>query len=449
MSVDIHHQQSYTNSHIIRMAVPLMLSFLLEQLIGMTDVAFLGRVGEVELGAAALAGVFFLTVLMLGIGYAIGVQSYMSHRNGEKAYEKIGTAFRAGTVFLTGLSLALIVLTLIFSPLFLDAACESQEVADAAGEYLFWRVWGLPFAFVCGLYRGFFVATLKPGILTLSSFVMVLTNCVLNYCLIFGIGPVPALGIAGAAIASSLAEVVCLLFFTGYALTRTNHRRYALFEGLQGLTGALQMHLFRLGRWLMLQEAFAFFAWLLFFIAIEHLGEQPLAVSNIVRQLSALYFLFIHGFGSTCGAIAANLIGEGRADEVPALCRRGLWLCGISMLPLIAVSALLPAPALGIFTNLPEIIDAAIPTFYVMLGSNFIALASMYYLFVMGGMGQTKETSLASVIAAVVYVGYVGLISQLSSDVAVAWTADYVYYGVSGIVIAYFWRIGTWRTRKV
>ena len=75
MSTSVIQQQHYGTGSIIRMAIPLMLSFLLEQLIGMTDVAFLGRVGEVELGAAALAGVFFLVLLMLGFGYSFGLQS--------------------------------------------------------------------------------------------------------------------------------------------------------------------------------------------------------------------------------------------------------------------------------------------------------------------------------------------------------------------------------------
>ena len=74
MSFEIERRRIYSSGTIFRMAVPLMLSFLLEQLIGMTDVAFLGRVGEVELGAAALAGVFFLMLMMFGMGYGFGAR---------------------------------------------------------------------------------------------------------------------------------------------------------------------------------------------------------------------------------------------------------------------------------------------------------------------------------------------------------------------------------------
>ena len=51
-------QTRYTDRDIWRIAYPILISLLMEQMIGMTDTAFLGRVGEVELGASAIAGVF-------------------------------------------------------------------------------------------------------------------------------------------------------------------------------------------------------------------------------------------------------------------------------------------------------------------------------------------------------------------------------------------------------
>lgn len=444
MSLIIHPQQHYNTSYIFRMAVPLMLSFLLEQLIGMTDVAFLGRVGEVELGAAALAGVYFLTLLMLGLGYSFGVQAYMSRRNGEKAHEDIGRAFRSGLIFLLMLSLGLILASNLLSKLFFDATCESPAVANASDTYLFWRVWGLPFAFASAIFRAFFIATLKPTILTASSLVMVGTNVVLNYMLIFGFGPIPAQGIAGAAIASTVSEIVCLLFFVLYTFRKVDHRRYALLGPVHWESG-LQRTLFHLGRWLMIQEAFAFFAWLLFFLAVEHLGELPLAISNIVRQLCSTFFLFIHAFGSTCGAIAANLIGEGRPKDVPALCRRGLVTCTLCMLPFMLLVCAFPETTLSVFTNLNDVVDASLPTFFVMMGSFFIAIPSMYMLFVMGGMGLTKESSVATMFAAVAYLVFIFTITRLTGEVHIVWFADYVYYLVASIVLGYYWKRGAWR----
>ena len=53
-------------------ALPLMMGLALEQLIGMTDVLFLGRYGEAELAAAGVAGIYVMLVMMLGLGYTVG-----------------------------------------------------------------------------------------------------------------------------------------------------------------------------------------------------------------------------------------------------------------------------------------------------------------------------------------------------------------------------------------
>ena len=68
----------YTNKQIWMIAYPILISLLMEQMIGMTDTAFLGRVGEVELGASAIAGVFYMVIFMAAFGFSIGAQILIS-----------------------------------------------------------------------------------------------------------------------------------------------------------------------------------------------------------------------------------------------------------------------------------------------------------------------------------------------------------------------------------
>ena len=86
----------FTNRQILKIAGPILVSVLMEHLIGMTDTAFLGRVGEVELGASALAGVYYLAIFMLGFGFSTGVQIMIGRRNGEGNYTAIGELFNQG-----------------------------------------------------------------------------------------------------------------------------------------------------------------------------------------------------------------------------------------------------------------------------------------------------------------------------------------------------------------
>ena len=69
--------------------LPHLISLIMEQLIGMTDTAFLGRVGEVELGASAIAGVYYLAIFMMAFGFSIGAQILIARRNGEQQYQAI------------------------------------------------------------------------------------------------------------------------------------------------------------------------------------------------------------------------------------------------------------------------------------------------------------------------------------------------------------------------
>ena len=75
--------KAYCNRHIWQITYPILISLLMENMIGLTDTAFLGRVGEVELGASALAGVYYMAIFMLGFGFSIGVQILIARRNGE------------------------------------------------------------------------------------------------------------------------------------------------------------------------------------------------------------------------------------------------------------------------------------------------------------------------------------------------------------------------------
>ena len=202
----------YSYHHIWKVAYPILISLIMEQLIGMTDTAFLGRVGEVELGASAIAGVYCLAIFVAGMGFGIGSQIIIARRNGEGNYRETGNIFYHGVYFLLGLAVVIIALSELFSPWILHRMVSSQEIADAAMEYVRWRLVGFIFAFVTVMFRAFYVGTTQTKTLTLNSIVMVLANVLFNWILVFGNLGFPALGIAGSAIGSTLAELVSLIF---------------------------------------------------------------------------------------------------------------------------------------------------------------------------------------------------------------------------------------------
>ncbi len=110
-----------TPSHreIWQISGPIMLSLLAQNIVGVTDTAFLGRVGEVELGASAIGGVFYLILFMVGFGFTTGVQILIARRYGEKNYSEIGPVFDNSFYFIGIFSLLVTALVYLFGSLFL------------------------------------------------------------------------------------------------------------------------------------------------------------------------------------------------------------------------------------------------------------------------------------------------------------------------------------------
>ena len=122
----------YTNKKILKITFPVLVCLLMEQLIGLTDTAYLGRVGEAELGASALAGIFYLMIFMLGFGFSIGAQILIARRNGAKEYSQIGPLFMQSTAFLLLMALVLFILSKVFAARIMGALIEAPDVREAA-----------------------------------------------------------------------------------------------------------------------------------------------------------------------------------------------------------------------------------------------------------------------------------------------------------------------------
>ncbi len=425
-----------------------MMSLLMEHLISLTDTAYLGRVGEVELGASALAGVYYLVIFMLGFGFSVGAQVLMARRNGEGNYRKIGEVFMQGCMFLVLFAGLLFTLTRVYSPVLLRGIIDSEAVYHATLDYIDGRVYGFFFSFIAVMFRAFYVGTTNTRTLTANSLVMVGTNIVLNYILIFGKFGFPALGIKGAAIASSISEAVSVLFFVIYTYRKVDYRKYGMFV-FTHVDWQMLRQILSVSIWVMMQNGLSFVSWFIFFIAIEHHGERPLAITNIVRSISALLFLFVNAFASTNSSLSSNLIGAGRADDVLPLCRRMVLLCYAFVLPVAGLIALFPGVVLRIYTDNAELIAASIPSLWVMLSAVFLAVPGFICFFCVSGTGNTSVALRFELFSVAVYTLYtLYLVGYLKADVAVCWTTEHIYDLM--ILLSYLYlRSGRWKAKKI
>ena len=421
----------------------------MEQMIGLTDTAFLGRVGEIELGASAIAIVYYMVLFMIGFGFSIGAQIIIGRRNGEGKFRETGKIFWNGLYFVLGLSGIIILLSESCTPWMMKFMVSSPAVYDAAVSYVRWRLPGIIFAFITAMFRAFYIGTTQTKTLTLNSVVMVLSNVIFNYILIFGKCGLPALGITGAAIGSSLAELVSLIFFVIYTRARCYLHKYGLEKPARFELSEFKS-MMPVCSWTMIQHTISISTWLIFFLYIEHLGERALAVSNIVRGVSGLIWVVLQAFSSTCSTLVSNIIGEGHQDKVMSLVKRILKLSYGTVGVIIILIFLFPEIVARIYTDIPDLVTAAVPAMLVMVSSYLIATGGQVFFLAVSGTGSTKTAFWLEMTALVAYMIYCTvIIGILKLDVAVCWTAEHVYSGMLLISGWWYLRSGRWKNKVI
>jgi len=438
-----------TYKRIWSIAYPIILGSVAQNFINVTDTAFLGRVGEIALGASAIGGMFYLIFIMLGLGFGTGAQIIISRRFGEGNKHLIGKTFDHALYFMLPLSILAFVALFFFSPAILRPLVSSDAIYAASIEFLDYRVYGIFFAFAQILFRSFYIGIARTQIITWSTLVMAVVNIILDYVLIFGHWGFPEMGIKGAAIASVIAEGAAV----AYLIINTQVKKHPITFNLYHFKvwdKALFIRNYKLAAPIMLQNFLSLGVWFIFFLFVEKLGEQALAISNIIRSVYIVLMIPIWGFASASNSMVSYLIGMRQQDQTMLLLRRILLMCVGGVILLVFASVLWPRAILSIYSSDPALIENSIPVLFV-VNFSAIALAFGFVLFnAVLGTGKTNTAFHIELVVLTFYLIYVySLINFLGADVTLVWTSELLY----GIFLAslswLYLRKGDWSSGKV
>lgn len=425
------------------------MSLLAQNVIQVIDTAFLGRVGEVELGASALAGILYIALYTLGFGFSMGSQILIGRRNGEGNFNQIGDIVMQGSIFLLIPALLFIPLLRYGAGAWLPSLFESAEVAGAVTEYLEWRVFGLVFAFINVMFRAFYIGIARTKVLTINALVMALVNVVFDYGLIFGNLGMPEMGIGGAAIASVIAEFASTLFFFFYTRKTVDPEKYG-FTKIRFQWSVIKRVL-DVSIFMMVQYLFSIGTWMLFFLFIEnYMGERSLAVTNIVRSFYTIFTIPSHAIGSTTGTMVSNTIGAGKNDEMAGLIRR-LSLISLGVMGVVVlIVSIFPRAMIHIYTDDPSLIQDTVLPLYVLISSLPLYSVGTVLFSAVSGTGNTRTALRFEIFTLLFYVSYMWLIIiHLRASVAAAWTTEHVYWLFLTILSYFYLRSGRWKDRKI
>ena len=439
----------YTNKQIWSVSYPILLSLLAQNVINVTDTAFLGRVSEVALGGSAMGGLFYICVFTIAFGFSTGSQIVIARRNGEGRYTDVGPVMIHGVFFLLVMALLLFSFTQAFGGNIMRLLVSSENIYDATMEFLDWRIFGFFFSFMNVMFRALYIGVTRTKVLTINAVVMALTNVVLDYALIFGHFGLPEMGIKGAAIASVIAEAVSTLFFVIYTYITVDLKKYGM-NHLRSFDPALLMRILSISCFTMLQYFLAMATWFLFFVAVERLGQRQLAIANIVRSIYIVMLIPVNSLSTTANSLVSNAIGAGGVNEVTRLIKKIARFSFFIMLVLVSVTALFPQAMLSIYTNEAALIAESVPSLYVICAAMLIASVANVVFNGVSGTGNTQAALMLESITIALYGTYIIFIGMyLKAPIEWCFTIEILYYTLLLLTSYIYFKKAKWQNKRI
>ncbi|GIX03465.1 MAG: MATE family efflux transporter [Planctomycetaceae bacterium] len=442
-------------SELLRVALPLILSSGVQSLMHIIDRIYLTWYSGDAIAAALPAGMVYWTILSLPYATASYVNTFVAQYDGAGRPDRVTASLAQGVWFSLIVGSILLTVAPWAEPLF-QWMGHAPQVAQLEAIYFRWLVIGSPVALLQATLSTFFSGRGQTRVVLLVSTLGVSINAVLDYCLIFGWGPFPRLGIAGAALTDVLGNLLAAIMYTGLIATLPEARAYLKLPCFRW-EGRLLADLLRFGGPSGMQGFIDTSAFALFMMMLGWLGPESLKASNIAFNLNTLTFIPIIGLGQAVSTIVGQRIGEGRAVRAVRSVHWGCVLGG-SYMALFAILYLgVPDWLLWMYE-----VKATDPDFprtrekvkgllrYVATYSFFDAL-SIVYGSAIRGAGDTRFAMVTALLGAwlvmVLPVYVMHRAGILTLDWCWMWCT--LYAVLLGII---FWRrfqSGVWQTKQV
>ena len=432
------------------LAVPIVFANLLQTAYQLIDTFWVGRLGASAVAAVSLSFPVIFFLISLGLGLAVAGTILVAQYQGRGDTAMVNRVSAQALIGVVAISLVLAVLGFIGAHAMVAFLGATDDVLPLATQYLRVSFVGLPFLFAYVIFQSLMrgVGDARTPLLIVTGTVAL--NFVLDPLFILGWGPVPGMGVSGAALATvitqGLAAMVglAMLFSGGYGIRLVRAHLVPDF--------ALIWRLLKLGLPAAVEQSTRALGLMLMTVLVAGFGTITLAAYGIGTRMLSFVIIPALGLSQASSALIGQNIGAQRIDRA----ERTAWLSaaiGFVLLSLVGVvSFVFARPIVTLFVpDAPAVIET---------GSLFVRITALAYgvvgaqIVLTGAFRGSGNTLIAMAIA---------LVSQWMLQFPIAWLlAERSGLGATGIWIAYpiqnvltalivvvWFSRGTWKHRSV
>ncbi len=379
---------------LITMSLPMMISMLVQALYNIVDSIFVSHINEYALRAVSLAFPIQSLMIAVAVGTAVGINAFLSRTLGEKEFEK-ANAIAVNGIFIELISYIVFALIGIFaSRPFFSSQTAIPEVRDYGTTYL---------TVCCVAGIGIFMQTVFERLLqsTGKTFYAMITqgagaiiNLILDPILIFGLFGFPKMGVAGAAGATVIGQIVaaCMAVFFNLKVNKELHVSFIGFRP----DGKLIGQIYKVGIPSIVMQAIGSVMTYGMNLILEAFGAAQ-TVFGVYFKLQSFIFMPVFGLNNGMVPIIAYNYGADKRERVVKTMKSSIrYAVGIMLMGLL-VMEVIPARLIGLFNATPELLEIGVPALRIIC----LSFCFAGYCIVVGSVFQALGNGVYSMIVSI------------------------------------------------
>ncbi len=446
-------RRDYTTGSIGRailvLAVPMVLEMLMQSVFEVADIYFVGRLGADAVAGVGLSASLIILVFAIGLGLAMAAAAVVARRMGEKDHE--GAAHSAAQAILASVavSIPIGIAGAWYAPELLALMGASASVIEIGTGYtavLFGSNITIILLFLINsIFRGAGDAASAMRALWMAN----LLNIALDPIFIFGLGPVPAMGATGAAVATAIGRSVGVAYQLKILFGGTGNLKLALRHF--GIDRALIARLLRISGPGMLQYLVGTASWMALMRIMAEFGSEALAGYTI--GIRVIVFALLPSWGVSNAA--ATMVGQNLGALKPDRAERSVWICVVvdavflGLLGLLIIVA--NKPIMELFSSDPEVIRIGSRALWIMALSFPIWAVGMITVQAFNGAGDTTTPTWINLGA--YWIIQIPLAWYMAIPLGMGPTGVFIVIGIAQVVLAIIgvvlFRKGIWKRKVV
>lgn len=423
-----------------KLALPIMMTSFLQMAYNLIDMIWIGRVGSDAVAAVGVGSMFvwfasgIITIAKVGGQVKVGQCLGAAKEELAAVYAKsaLQCAIIAGVIY----GVVCVSLRQVFVGFFM---LDNPQIVEDAQYYLMVTCGCIIFYFMNQICTGIWTALGNSRITLLATLVGLSINIVLDPILIFGIGPVPKLGVLGAALATVFAQFIVFVIFS--IVSSREKIIFAKIQNVLKIEIVEVKQIVRIGLPAGVQSMFFTSISMIIARMITGFGDAAIAVQKVGTQIESISWMTAEGFGTAVNAFTAQNFGANQEERVNQGYKTAMLIMTIWGVITSVVLIVFPAPIFKIFIQEAEILPLGIDYLRIVGYSQLFMCLELATAGAFQGLGRTMPPSITGIICVAIRIPLAYVLCKTELGLNGIWWAITLSAIAKGIILPIWFRV--------